>query len=155
MQLDPPPHWYEYPFSCLGYLLASTADHLLIFAAGCLILFLVSLCLRIRYFPLFQRWGAFSVVLLLVGTSVSGLWDCLIYGRFYVTASYFSDFSPFVPVTQSVIDRHFDGYSGHLIGVSIRQLQLVWVLFALATWALAFKLSLRAQWFRPISRSRT
>ena len=137
MQLTKSLSWYEYPFNCICYFIASTADHLLVFVAGCLVLLFISPCLRVGYGRLFKHWAAFSSILLLVGAEMGGLWDCLIYGHFYVTADYLSDFSPFVPIMQGVIDVHFDDYSGHLIGVTMRQLQFIWLLFALATWTVA------------------
>ena len=133
MQMTKSLSWYEYPVNCINYLFASTADHILIFAVGYLVLLLVSRCLRVSYWWLFTHWIAFNVILLLVSMAMGGFWDCLVYGRFYVTADYVSDFSPFVPVTQSVIDVKFDDYSGHLIGITLRQLQLIWLLFAFTT----------------------
>jgi len=136
-------HWYEYPVSWFFYAVSGTLDHVIIFALGCLVLVSLSFWWRTSYKRLVSRWGVFNIILFLAGAAVSGFWDCLVYGRLYVTADYVSDFSPFIPVTQSVIDAHFDDYSGHLIGVSLRQLQLVWSLFAVVTWTFAAIVYLR------------
>jgi hypothetical protein len=136
-------HWYEYPLSWFYYLICSTVDHALVFALGCFALIFMSFLARPSYRRLFSRWAIFNVILFVIGAIISGFWDCLVYGHLYVTADYVSDFSPFIPVTQGVIDAHFDAYSGHLIGVTLRQLQFVWLLFAFVTWALASVIYLR------------
>jgi hypothetical protein len=139
-------HWYEYPINCLYYFLMSAVDHAIIFALGCLVLVLVSLWARVGYLRLLKRWSIFNIILILVGAAMSGFWDCLIYGHLYVTADYVADFSLIFPITQNTIDVHFDDYSGHLIGVSLRQLQCVWLLFALVTWTLAAVIYFRGAW---------
>lgn len=76
----------------------------------------------------------FLALLLVVGALVNGLWSCLIWGRLYWSTDYVFDFSPFWPITQSVIDAQFGNLRGALFGVTIRELQAVWLLFALVAW---------------------
>jgi len=51
-----------------------------------------------------------------------------------------------VPITQGVIDAHFDDYNGHLIGITLGQLQFFWTMFSLATWILAMGIYFRRRW---------
>jgi hypothetical protein len=142
--------WYLFPLSWVFYLVRSTVEHAVIFAFGCLVLALVALCAGVTYRRLLERWALFNIALVIAGAAMSGFWDCLIYGHLYVMMDYISDFSPFFPpVTQLTIDNHFDGYGGHLIGVTIGQLQLVWSLFALATWGIALAIYFRRRWIWP------
>lgn len=72
---------------------------------------------------------------LLVAAFFNGLWSCSVWGWLYYSIDYVSDYSPFWPISQSVIDDHFGDRHGELFGVSLFQLQLVWLLFAIGTWS--------------------
>jgi hypothetical protein len=82
----------------------------------------------------------FLGLLLVVGSIANGLWSCLVWGRFYFSTDYVFDFSPFWPITQKVIDAPFGEMRGQLFGVSLFQLQLVWLLFATGTWTVSILL---------------
>jgi hypothetical protein len=88
----------------------------------------------------------FVGLLLVVGSVANGLWSCLVWGRLYFSTDYVFDFSPFWPITQKVIDAPFGDMCGQLFGVSLLQLQLVWLLFAVVTWTATILL------YRLISR---
>jgi hypothetical protein len=47
---------------------------------------------------------------------------------------YVFDFRPFWPITQRVIDAPWGEEHGRLLGISLFQLQAVWLLFAGGTW---------------------
>jgi hypothetical protein len=81
------------------------------------------------------NFGLFLVLLLLVGAMFNGLWSCLIWDRLYDSTDYYLDFCPFFPITRSVIDAPWGNERGRLLGVSLFQLQLVWLLFAAGTWS--------------------
>ena len=81
-----------------------------------------------------RRLGLFFGLLLVFGSISNGLWSCLVWGRLYVSTDYMIDFSPFWPITQRVIDAPFGNRRGALLGVSLFELQIVWLLFAVGTW---------------------
>ena len=84
-----------------------------------------------------RRWGLFLILLLLFGSLFNGLWSCVIWGRIYYSTDYVFDFIPIWPITQQVIDMPFGDQRGQLLGVTLVQLQMVWLLFAIGTWTLA------------------
>lgn len=129
--------WYDYPAECLWYLFLGGLVHLLFFALGCICLIFVHLYARSGYRALVWRWGQFNLVFLIVASAMAGVWSCLIFGHFYTSTDYISDFSPFIPITQGVIDARFGNQIGHLYGITLQQLQLLWMGFAAITWALA------------------
>ena len=137
MQIIDQISWGEFPLSCLFYVLASGVDQLLVFALGALVLYGWRTRFDVRDNRPMKRWCLFNLSLLLAGAIVSGFWDVGVSGRFYVTADYFSDFSPFVPISRRVLGAHFDQYIGHLKGVTIGQLQMIWGGFAIVAWGIA------------------
>ena len=138
--------WSEFPTECFYYLLPMSVLHLVIFIIGfCVVLFLP------RKMPgaLLEHTKLFALFLLMflfVGAIFNGFWSCLIWGRLYNSTDYFFDFMPFWPITQRVIDAPWGDARGQLLGVSLIQLQLVWLLFAISTWGCTFTL------FRFLSR---
>jgi hypothetical protein len=132
----PPIPWTQFPGECFWYLYPFMGVlHLVMFIVGCIILLMLSrkqsgtLKRRIGHF------GLFMILLLFVGAFFNGLWSCLIWGRLYCSIDYVCDFTPFWPITQSVIDDSFGDSRGQLYGVSLSQLQCVWLLFAAGAWA--------------------
>jgi hypothetical protein len=127
--------WTQFPVECFFYLYPIMGVlHLTVFIIGCVILLILS---RKQPRTLKRRiscFGLFMILLLFVGAFFNGLWSCLIWGRFYDSTDYVFDFSPFWPITQNVIDAPFGTERGQLLGVSLFQLQLVWLLFAVGTW---------------------
>ena len=129
--------WHDYPVQCLWYLFLGWIVHLLFFGLGCICLIFGQRYARSGYSALVWRWGQFNLVFLLVASAIGGLWSCLIFGHFYTSTDYISDFSPLIPITQGVIDARFGNRVGQLHGITLGQLQLLWMAFAAITWALA------------------
>lgn len=129
------PHpWSEFPAECLLYFALMGLVHLAIFVIGCLVLAALAIRQRGTFLRRVRRFGLFIGLLLVVGSISNGLWSCLIWGRLYFSTDYVFDFSPFWPITQGLIDAPFGDMRGQLLGVSLFQLQLVWLLFAAGTW---------------------
>jgi hypothetical protein len=122
--------------------------HLALFVTGSLVFTVLAIRQRGRFLKRVRGLGLFLGLLLVIGSVANGLWSCLVWGRLYFSTDYVFDFSPFWPVTQQVIDAPFGDMRGQLFGVSLLQLQLVWLLFAASTWALTI-LSYRLICRRP------
>jgi hypothetical protein len=135
-----PYSWSEFPAECLIYLLVMGVFHLAIFAIGCLALAVLAIRQRGTFLRRVGRFGILLGLLLMIGSVANGLWSCLVWGRLYFSTDYVFDFSPFWPITQKVIDAPFGDMRGELLGVSLSQLQLVWLLFAAGTWAVSIVL---------------
>ena len=126
--------WSEFPFEFAIYFVFMGMLHLVLIAVGCLIFALLAIRQRGRFLRRVVRLGLFLGLLLLVGSVANGLWSCLVWGRLYYSTDYVWDFSAFWPITQWIIDRPFGTERGQLLGVSLLQVQLVWLLFAAGTW---------------------
>ena len=135
--------WSDYPAECLWYLFLGLIVHHLFFVAGCICIIFVQRYRRSGYDTSVWRWGQFNVVFLLVASAIAGFWSCLIFGRFYTSSDYVCDFNPFIPINQAVINARFGNRVGHLNGITIRQLQLIWAAFAVITWGLALSIYFR------------
>ena len=130
------PHsWIEFPVEFMWYFAVMGVLHLAIFTVGFIILAALFIKQRRDFIKRVGRFGLFMGLLLIVGSVLNGVWSCAIWGRLYFSTDYVFDFSPFWPITQTTIDARFGDKQGQLIGVSIFQLQLIWLLFAIATWA--------------------
>jgi hypothetical protein len=131
------PHsWSEFPAECMLYITIMGLLHLIIFVFGCLLLVAGAIKQRDGFLRRVGRFGLFMLVLLIVGSIFNGIWSYAVWGRLYFSADYTFDFSPFWPITQKVIDASFGDKHGELFGVSLFQLQLVWLFFAAGTWAI-------------------
>jgi hypothetical protein len=86
----------------------------------------------------FSRAVLFFALLLVVGAIFDGLWSCVIYGRLYYTMDYFCDFIPFVPFFEGEGMRTDQRGWGGLNGVTLCEVQLVWLLFAVGAWSCTF-----------------
>ena len=127
--------WSDFPVECIWYFTVMGVFHIAIFAVEVLVLAALAIKQRRDFIKRVGRFGLFMGLLLIVGSVLNGVWSCAIWGRLYYSTDYVFDFSPFWPITQTRIDARFGDKQGHLIGVSIFQLQHIWLLFALATWA--------------------
>ena len=126
--------WSQFPFEFGIYFEFMEMLHLVLFAVGCLIFAMLAIRQRGRFLRRVGRLGLFLGLLLLVGSVANGLWSCLVWGRLYYSTDYVFDFSAFWPITQWTIDAPFGTERGQLLGVSLFQVQLVWLLFAAGTW---------------------
>ena len=120
---------------CLMYLLMMGVFHFLVFIVACAALGVLAIWQRGTFRRRAGRLVLFLGLLLLIGSVANGLWSCTVWGRLYFSTDYVFDFSPFWPITQELIDVPFGDMRGQLLGVSLLQLQLVWLLFAGFTWA--------------------
>lgn len=132
--------WIEFPAECMGYFTLMGLVHLVCFVIGCLVLAALAIRQRGTFFRRVRRFALFIGLLLVVGSVSNGFWSCSIWGRLYFSTDYVFDFTPFWPITQRVIDAPFGDMRGQLLGVSLFQLQLVWLLFAAGTWTAAILL---------------
>jgi hypothetical protein len=146
------PHsWSAFPGECLLYLTLMGVLHLAIFLVGCLVLGVLAIRQRGTFLRRVGRFGLYMGLLLILGSIFNGVWSCAIWGRLYFSTDYVFDFSPFWPITQKVIEAPFGDARGELFGVSLFQLQLVWLLFASGTWAVT-TLLYRLVGKRPLSK---
>jgi hypothetical protein len=81
-----------------------------------------------------RRLALFWILLFFVAVIFNGVWSCSVWGRLYDSTDYVCDFSPFWPITQGVIDAPWGNDHGHLLGIKLWQLNLVWLVFAAGTW---------------------
>jgi hypothetical protein len=132
-----------FPLDCIFYLIFMSVAHFIIFILGCVVLFVISALSRRQCAFLKQRVGRyalFNLILLLVGCVFSSLWSCFIFGNFYWSYDSLGDFEPIWPITRSLIDYGGADIHGQLFGISLLELQLVWLAFAFGSWATTYYL---------------
>ena len=145
-----PKSWSEFPAECCWYLFP-LAPFLHIFAfiasLGALMIFRMVGVRGLRFSTIILYHG----YLLIAAMIANGVWSCAIWGRLYWSVDYTSDFSPFYPITKGVICYSWGpNYSGGLNGLTLTELNMVWLVFALGTWLSAFFLT---RWTcRPVRR---
>jgi hypothetical protein len=138
------PHsWSEFPAECLYYLVPMSVAHLAVFAIGVVVVAALAIKQPGTFRRRVGRLGLFLALLLIAGSLINGLWSCTVWGRLYYSTDYVFDFTPVWPITQQVIDMPFGDQRGQLFGVTLTQLQMIWLLFALGTWGVT-ALSYRA-----------
>jgi hypothetical protein len=128
--------WSEFPAECFWYLLPMSMLHLAAFATGSLVVIIMSWKKRGALLQRIGRLGLFIGLLLVVGSLFNGLWSCLLWDHIYHSTDYVFDFTPIWPITQSMIDRPFGDEHGRLLGVSLFELQFIWLFFAVGTWGI-------------------
>lgn len=129
--------WSEFLHECFYYLMFASLLQLAVFIFVCLILAIASEYSKEQRPFLggrIARFAVFNALLLGVGAIFDGVWSCTIWGRFYDSTDYVFDFTPFWPITQGIIDRPWGNERGQLLGISLFQLQLIWLVFALGVW---------------------
>lgn len=134
----PPPSktWAEFPLECLWYLMPGVFNHIT-FLVGTLILFWLLCLLRLKPLEL-KTILFFQGFLLLFAMLANGFWSCAIFGRFYWSVDYTSDFSVFHPISRGLIDYSWgENMSGGLRGVDLWELNLIWAGFNLTVWSAA------------------
>ena len=127
--------WREFPAECLLYFVGMGILQLAVFVIGCLVLAVLARKQPGTFLRRVGHFGLFSVLLLVVGSLFNGLWSCLMWDRLYHSTDYFIDFTPFWPITKNVIDAAWGDDHGQLLGVSLLQLNCVWLLFAVGAWS--------------------
>src|SRR5258708_6300544 len=131
--LQPYP-WSEFPAECWIYLQFMSILHLALFIIGGVVLLASARKRLVSFRKQAGRLALFLSLLLVVGSLFNGVWSCSVWGRFYYSTDYVFDFMPFWPITQITIDASFGNEHGRLLGVTLFELQLVWLLFATGTW---------------------
>ena len=82
------------------------------------------------------RLALFLMVLLLVGDFYGVIWTAMIHNHIYHSPGYDGvDFVPWYPITRNLVEATYGGDSGRLIGASLLQLQVIWLVFTIATWS--------------------
>ena len=129
------PHsWGEFPVECFFYFVPLSIAHIATFVVGSFTIAAFSWKRPAVLIQRIRRLLLFLSLLLLIGSFFNGVWSCAVWGRFYYSTDYVFDFTPFWPITQRVIDMPFGDQRGQLFGVTLTQLNLIWLLFALGTW---------------------
>jgi hypothetical protein len=109
-----------------------------VFLCGCLSAAFLVPRTRKAYFARVTKLGGFFLIFLFVGAVFEYIWGALIEGHLYQNVDYFLDFLPFWPITRATVYDPFN--SGRLLGVTLIQLQLVWLLFTIGTWGITLLL---------------
>ncbi len=132
-----PKSWSEFPTECLWYLLPGGLFHVI---ASPIILGIMLTYGRFAYFrPKISTLMIFQAYLLIFSMIVNGLWSCAIWGKLYWSVDYTSNFSVFMPIRNSQIDYSWSPeMAGGLNGITLTQLNLIWAIFAISAWILAF-----------------
>ena len=129
------PHdWSEFFVECLIYFVPFSVVHAIAFIIGSFVIAAFSWRQRSMLIGRIRRFGLFLALLLIVGSLFNGMWSCSVWGRLYYSTDYVLDFTPFWPITHSLIDMRFGDQRGQLFGVTLTQLNMVWLLFALGTY---------------------
>ena len=127
-----------YPMECFVYWFLGGIAHGALFLAGVIAISAASVVRRGHFLRWFSRWTVFNLSFFVAASLVNGAWSCLIFGRLYWSTDYVSDFSPFWPVTQGVLDARFGDQVGGLLGISLLQLQAIWLPFAVCAWVFGY-----------------
>jgi hypothetical protein len=140
-----PISWLEFPNECFYYFYFLAPFHAAVSVIGSIGMTIVPWRTRTSLLNRVGSFVAFLILLLLVGMVFSGIWSCTIWGRYYYSTDYVFDFVPVWPITQATIDARFGDETGRLMGLTLFQLKMIWLLFALTTWGMTFVLN---RWFR-------
>ena len=130
----------SYVGECAWYWAFMSVVHAAVFALGVGVFALASRFRRGRFRSWFRRWTFFTICFFITAGLTNGLWSCLVFGRLYWSTDYIFDFSPFWPITQRVLDYRFGDQVGGLLGVSLLQLQALWLAFAVCAWVSGYAL---------------
>ena len=123
------------------YLFFVGVAYAFVFLLGCILAALIAPRSFRNYFRRLSKLGVFLLILILVGDAYGCIWGDIIWGRFYRSTDYCGiDFLPFLPVTRRLIDAPWGSEPHGLMGITLLQLNLIWLLFAIATWATAIAL---------------
>ena len=88
--------------------------------------------------PKFSTAFIFQVFLLFTGMLSNGIWSSVVWGRLYWSVDYVSDFSVFIPLLRNQVKGSWGpDQESALNGITLTQLNLVWLIFALGAWGIA------------------
>lgn len=147
--------WLEFPSECLWYLVPGVVHHIVALVAT---LAFMSLLRRVwKNQPRISTILYFHGYLLMVAMIANGLWSCAVWGNHYWSVDYISDFSVFFPISRATIKHSWGSeMSGGFNGVTLAELNLIWVGFGVGVWLIALALTLwterwrRSQQIRPM-----
>jgi hypothetical protein len=106
-----------------------------VFLVGCIVAAILPPWTVRDYSSRVQKLGLFLAILLVVGDLFGFCWLETIRGHFYNSTDYCgTDFLPFFPITQGEIDSPFANEPHGLLGITLTQLHLIWLAFAVGTW---------------------
>lgn len=117
------------------YLLFVGAAHLAVIAGGAGLAALFTRGDPIRFWEIIGRIVVFNVLLLLCGAAANLVWNWLFISKWYYNWDVFFDFNPYWIATEGILNplpgQPQDGLAA---GVEFWHLQLLWLVFATATW---------------------
>src|SRR3954464_3655956 len=94
----------SYPMECFVYWFYGGFIHCAFFLAGLIVITAASIFERRHFRRRLTRWATFNGFFFVAASLVNGAWSCVVFGRLYWSTDYVSDFLPFWPITQSVLD---------------------------------------------------
>ena len=131
--------WNSFIPESLFYLIPGLITHAAFFVLS---LILIQPFTRSRFYPnKISTILIFNLVFLFVSMTSNGFWSCSVWGYLYFSTDYISDFSPFYPIRQSVIDMTFGEQVGSLNKITLVELNWIWSLYAISTWSLSYFLT--------------
>ncbi len=108
-----------------------------VFLVGCIVAAILPPWTVRRYSARVRKPGLFLAILLVVGDLFGFCWLETIRGHFYNSTDYCgTDFLPFFPITQGEIDSPFADELHGFLGITLTQLHLIWLVFAMGTWGM-------------------
>ena len=132
--------WVEFIPECFWYLFPGLFYHIvaILLTLG---LYFVFTFTPIKL-PRLRSVLLFHTCLIITAMLANGIWSCTIWGNYYWTVDYTSDFSAFTPIARVQIDYSWgEDITGGLNGVSLVQLNQIWLGFVAFTWLAAFGLT--------------
>src|SRR5688572_8372038 len=130
------PHdWNDFFVECLYYFVPLSVVHIAAFIAGSLVIMALSRRNTPGLFRRIRRFGLFLALLLVAGSLFNAESRCVLSVILYLRTNNNLDSIPSRPTTQRVVGRPFWYLPGQLFGITVSQLNFVWLLFALGTWA--------------------
>lgn len=132
-----PKNWFDFPVECFWYLLPGMVFHILALVAS--FAGIVAIRKMSAFRPRFSTAIIFQVYLLIAAMIANGFWSCVIWGRLYWSVDYISDFSVFIPMIRNQVEGSWGPhYSSSLNGITLTELNMVWLASAIGAWLLAF-----------------
>ena len=119
--------------SITNYIFYSGYYHLIVFSAYIIIISFLKSFYKIKLSV--RHVLIFYTILLLYSALVNSLWDSIVIDKLYHSADYTVDYSPFWPITNSVIYNTYAGDKGYLIGNStLMTINIYWIFFTILNW---------------------
>jgi hypothetical protein len=132
-----PKSWLDFPAECVWYLMPGVVFHAIGFIVSLVVIMVLD---WFRYHQLrLSALMIFQAYLIIFAMIANGIWSCIVWGNLYWSVDYTSDFSVFMPIRRSRVEYSWGTeMAGGLNGITLTQLNLVWALFAVSAWIIAF-----------------